>query len=240
MSTYLPINLPSKCLPYEGVNPEDITIRAYTAEDEIFLSEINPVNLESKYLMVLKKVLRGIDPKLLTLGDRLYIIIWEYIKSYSSIVNLPVVCSHCLEESTIPIDLMNLDKIDLPDDYQQPYSVELPDKGKEISLKLLSVEDEIAIEKYEKENRNGHIYRFARSVVSESDTLSKVADIEKLSAKDLAKIRAFQVKFYHGPNMNTTFTCPQCEEEDDVTVPFRLEFFYPDGETLTDTFGKGI
>jgi len=240
MSTYLPINLPSRCLPYEGIDPANITIRAYTAADEIFLSEINPVNLESKYLMVLKEVLLGIDPKLLTLGDRLYIMIWEYIKSYSSKVRLPVVCSHCMEESTVSIDLLNLDQVCLPDNYQQPHKVKLPDKGKEIALKLLTIEDEIAIERYEKQERNGHIYRYARSVVSDADILSVVADMEKLSAKDLAQIRTFQTKFYHGPNMDTKYTCPRCGEEDDVTVPFRLEFLYPYGDTLTDAFGEGI
>lgn len=240
MSTYLPINLPSKCLPYKGIEPENITIRAYTAADEIFLSEINPINLESKYLMVLKEVLKGIEPKLLTLGDRLYIMIWEYIKSYSSTVNLSVVCSHCLKENTISIDLLNLDKIELPDDYQQPYLVKLPDKGKEISLRLLTIEDEIAIEQYEKKNRNGHLYRFTRSVVSDTDILSRLSDIEKLSAKDLAKIRAFQTKFFHGPDMHTTFTCPECGEEDEVDIPFRLDFLYPYGEALTDAFGEGI
>lgn len=240
MSTYLPINLPSKCLPYEGIDPANITIRAYTAADEIYLSEINPINLESKYLMVLKKVLQGMDPGMLTLGDRMYIMIWEYIKSYSSDVKLPVACSHCLTESTVLIDLLNLDKIELPDDYHQPHKVMLPDKGKEIPLKLLTLDDEIAIERYEKQNENGHIYRFAKSVVSDADIQSIVSDMEKLSAKDFAKIRAFQTKYYHGPNMETKFTCPKCGEEDRVTVPFRLEFLYPFGVALTDAFGEGI
>ena len=240
MSTHLPINLPSKCLPYEGIDPANITIRAYTAADEIFLSEINPINLESKYLMVLKEVLIGIDPKLLTLGDRLYIMLWEYIKSYSSSINELVVCSHCMEESTVPIDLLNLNKVDLPDNFLERCKVKLPDKDREITLRLLTIEDEIAIEQYEKKNRDGHLYRYARSVVSDADVLSRLSDIKKLSAKDFAKIRAFQEKFYHGPDMKTTFICPKCEEVDDLVVPFRLEFLYPYGKALIDAFGEGI
>jgi len=240
MNTYLSINLPSKCLPYEGVDPASITIRAYTAEDEIYLSEINPSNLEAKYLKVLQKVLKGIDPEALTLGDRLYIMIWEYIKSYSPEVKLPVVCSHCLAESTVLIDLTNLNRVELPDTYTQPHKVMLPDKQKEISLKLLTLADEIAIEKYEKQNENGHIYRFAKSVVSDADILSVVCDLEKLSAKDFAKIRAFQTKYYHGLDMNTTFVCPKCGEEDEINVPFLLGFFYPHGDALVDAFGEGI
>jgi len=241
MSVFLPISLPSKCLPYEGVNAEDITIRAYTAKDEIYLAEINPVNLESKYLLVLKEVIKGIDPKLLTLGDRLYIMIWEYINSYSPTIQLSTVCSHCLNDIDVTIDLTKLNLVELPDDYHQPYRVKLPDKDREIFLKLLDIQDEIAIEKYEKKFKNGHIYRYARSVVSDDiDVLARVDDIEKLSSKDLAKIRAFQEKFFHGPDMNTTFTCPSCGEEDDIIVPFQLEFLYPYGKALTDTFGEGI
>lgn len=240
MSTYLPINLPSKCLPYEDVDQTAITIRAYTAADEIFLSEINPINLESKYLMVLKEVLQGIDPKLLTLGDRLYVMIWEYIKSYSSVIQEPVVCSHCIEESTVPIDLLLLDKVCLPDNFLERCRIKLPDKDREITLRLLTIEDEIAIEQYELKNRDGHLYRYARSVVSDADVLDKLNDITKLSSKDFATIRAFQEIFYHGPNMNTKFTCPRCEEEDDIVIPFRLEFLYPYGKTLADTFGAGI
>lgn len=240
MSTYLPINLPSKCLPYEGISEADITIRAYLAKDEVYLAEINPINLESKYLLVLKEVVKGIDPKLLTLGDRLYIMVWEYINSYSPIIKLSDVCSHCLKEISVPIDLTKLNLVKLPDDYHQPYAVKLPDKGKEVTLKLITVKDEIEIEKFEKKNGTAHLYRYARSIVSDTDILSTMGTIEKLTARDLAVIRAFHEKFYHGPDMNTSFKCPKCGEEDDIIVPFRLEFLYPHGKTLTDAFGAGI
>lgn len=120
MSTFLPLSLPSKYLPYEGINKEDVTIRSYTAKDEVYLAEINPINLESKYLQVLKSIVRGIDPKLLTLGDRLWIMIWEYITSYSPTIKLSTVCSHCLAEVDVSIDLTNLELVKLPDNYHQP------------------------------------------------------------------------------------------------------------------------
>lgn len=240
MSTFLPISLPSKCKPYDGVEESDITIRPYLAKDEIYLAEINPVNLESKYLQVLKNVVKGIDAKLLTLGDRLFIMIWEYINSYSHTLSLDVTCTHCLSDVTISVDLTKLQKVELPDDFKQPYMVKLPNKGKEIPLRLLTIQDELDIENYEKKNKDGHLYRYAKSIVSDVDILGRVSDLEKLSAKDLARIRAFHEKFYHGPDMNTTFKCPNCGEEDELTVPFRFEFLYPHGKALTDTFGEGI
>lgn len=237
MSAFIPIELPSKCLPYAE---KDITIRPYLAKDEIYLSQINPVNLEPKFLQVLKEVVRGIDPKLLTLGDRLYIMIWEYINSYSHTFPVDITCTHCLNDITTPIDLTKLQKIELPDDFKQPYMVKLPDKGREIPLRLLTIQDEIDIENYERKNPDGHLYRYAKSIVSEVDILDKINDLEKLTSKDLAKIRWFHEKFYHGPDMDTTFKCPKCGEEDELTVPFRFEFLYPHGKALADTFGEGI
>lgn len=240
MNTFLPISLPSKCLPYEGIDEEDITIRAYTAKDEIYLAEINPINLESKYLLVLKEVIHGIDPKLLTLGDRLYIMIWECINSYSPTIRLSTVCSHCLNDIDISIDLRKLNQIDLPDTFHQPYSVKLSGEGKEIALRLLTIKDEIEIERFEKKHRDAHLYRYARSIVSDTNVLSILEEIAKMSARDLAIIRTFHEKFYHGPDLNTSFTCPKCGEEDDITIPFRLDFLYPYGEALTNAFGEGI
>jgi len=145
-----------------------------------------------------------------------------------------------LNEVEISIDLTKLNQIELPDSYKQPYSVTLPDIGKKIPLRLLTVKDEIEIERFDKKHDNSHLYRYARSVVSEMDVLARLATIEKMSARDLAVIRTFHEKFYHGPDMNTSFVCPKCKEEDDIIVPFRLEFLYPYGEALTDAFGAGI
>jgi len=238
MSEFLTINLPSRCLPYE-VNSEDITVRAYQAKDEIYLAEINPINLESKYYQVLKNVVRGIDPKLLTLGDRLYIMIWECINSYTETIRLRTVCTHCLEEVSISVDLTKLNSIQLPSDFKQPYLISLPQSDKEINLRLLTVGDELEIEKFEQKNQRPR-YRFARSVVSGLNVLDRLEEMEKLGTKDYAKIRAFHEKFNHGPDLNTTFVCPKCGEVDDIEVPFRLDFLYPYGEALTDAFGEGI
>jgi len=237
---YFPINLPSKALPYENIKPEDITVRAYQGADEIYLAEINPVNIERKFLEVLKNVVRGIDPENLTLGDRLYIIVWEYAKSYSEFITVKnVVCTHCLKEIEVNVDLTQLDVITLPDNYKQPYKVQLP-SGNEVQLRLLTIKDEIEAEKLADEKNFGHLYRYARSIVDDADVLSRLERLKKMSAKDVATIRAFHEKFYHGPDMKMNYVCPECEEEDVLEIPFHLNLIFPYGQTLTDTFGKGI
>jgi len=239
MEKYLPINLPSKCLIYEGIDPSQIKIRAYQGKDEVFLAEINPTNIERKFFQVLNNVLTGVDPRTLTLGDRLYIIIWECINSYTEIVKIKTMCSYCLKEVEVSVDLRELEVISLPDDFKQPYEVKLP-SGKIVHLRLLTIQDEIEIEDFEKNTDSSFLYRYARSVVSDKNVLERMKELEDLSGKDLTVIRAFHEKFYHGPNMNAKVKCPKCDKEDEVEVPFRLDFVFPDGKILGDTFGAGI
>jgi len=239
MEGYLPINLPSKCLPYEGINSSDVKIRAYQGRDEIFLAEINPINLEQKFLQVLQNVVTGIDPKLLTLGDRLYIIIWECINSYMETIKLKTMCSYCLQKSEVDVDLRVLEVINLPDDFKQPYEVKLP-SGKIVHLRLLNIEDEIDILKFEKNSDLGYLYRYAKSIVSDKDILERLKELESMGSKDIAKIRAFHEDYYHGPDMNTKIKCPKCGEEEEVNIPFRLDFLFPIGETLRRTFGERL
>jgi len=239
MDNYVPIRLPSKCLPYEGVNPDDVKIRAYQGRDEIFLAEITPINIEQKFLQVLNNVLRGIDPQKLTLGDRLYIIVWECINSYTEIVRVKDICSYCFKEAEFSVDLRELEVIELPDNYKQPYEVKLP-SGKVVHLRLLTVKDEIEAQNFERGNDSSFLYKLARSIVDDRNVLERMRDLENMSAKDITVIRAFHEKFYHGPEMKAKVKCPNCGEEDEISVPFRLDFIFPDGETLGATFGEGI
>lgn len=236
---YLPINLPSKCLAYEGIEPKDITIRAYQGKDAVYLAEITPINLSQKFLAVLGNVVKGMDPKLLTLGDRLYIMVWECAKSYTDIIKVSTTCTHCLKDISVTVDLGKLNVITLPDNFKQPYEITLP-SGKAVNLRLLTVDDEIEIEKFEEKNEDGLLFRQARSIVDDRDILARLEELRSMDARDIARIEAFHEKFYHGPDLVSSFECPKCGREDEVDVPFRLDFFFPHGRTLTDNFGKGI
>lgn len=245
--SFVPINLPSKCIPYEGINPGDITIRPYQVKDEKVLAQINPINLEQKYLQILKEVVKGIDPKKLTTGDKLYIILWEYINSYSETLLVRTYCSHCIREVEVVINLSNLDVVYLSDSFKCPHPVSLFSKDESgeiitVNLRPITVGDEIETEKYNDDHDDAIIYRYARSIVDDRSTIEKMEwlfSLEK-STRDMARIRAFHEKYYHGPDLTTKFQCPKCGGEEEVDIPFRLDFVYPDGETLTNTFGKGI
>jgi len=240
MSDFIPINLPSGCLVYPEVDPADIKVRAYQGRDEVYLAQINPVNLERNYFEVLKEVIQGVDPLQLTLGDRLYIIIWECINSYTDTIKVKTVCSHCMKDVEVSVDLRTLNSVSLPEDFKQPYPVTLPVSGEEVQLRLLTVEDDIAVEKYGKKNDDTMLYRFARSLVTEDDIVTTLKKFESMHAKDLIKIMGFHENFFHGPEMESSFDCPDCGEEDDVDVPFLTELFFQYGSRIKETFGEGI
>ena len=86
------------------------------------------------------------------------------------------------------------------------------------------------------------LYRYARTIVSEEDSISKVEKLKKMKSKDLLTIMSFQDKFFHGPEMKSTFACPieDCGEEDVVDIPFRLSFFFPDVSEFSTFDGKGV
>ena len=233
------ISLPSKCLPYDGVNPLDVVARPYLGRDEIFLAEITPDNLDHKFLQVMKGAIRGLDPERMTTGDREYFIMWEYIRSYSKYLGLELMCINCGKDIEIQVDLSELDVIQLPDDFKQPYPVTLP-SGTEVSLRLLTVGDEIAANEFSQKSNETLIFRCARSVVEDGGIVEKMERLKSLPAADVATIRAFHEKFYHGPNMTAKFSCPKCKKEDKIDVPFRFDFFFPRGEILTRTFGSRI
>jgi hypothetical protein len=239
IENFFPINLPSRCLPYEGVNPNDITVRAYQGRDEVFLAEINPTNLEHKYLHVLKSVLRGIDPEILTIGDMMYVVAWEYAKSYTNLFPVRTVCSHCMKQVDVQIDMNELDVIQLPEDFNNRCSIQLSN-GKTLKLRLLTIADEISAQAYEECHEDGVLFRLAKSMVDDDNILHRIELLSKMPIVDTTKIRAFHEQFNHGPDLNANFVCPLCEKEGRTEVPFCLEFFYPRGASLAITAGKRV
>lgn len=239
LEPYLPISLPSGCKQYD-VNPEDITIRPYIGADEIYLCQVNPVNLDHKYLLVLNNAVRGINPKDLTLGDRRYIMVWEYIQSYGGVIQETVVCPSCLAEKTMQVDLRQLDVVSLPDDVELPKEVVLPTSNKTVKLRLLTVGDEIAASNFEAKEEIGPLFRCARSMIDDTDVLERLEFLKGTSALDIATIRGFHEQFDHGPDMRIKFTCDSCGEVDVVNVPFRLDLIFPRGDTLTGSVVKGV
>lgn len=234
-------DLPSKGLVYSGVDVNKIGIRTFKGKDEKLLASLNSDNFEKRVLAILNSVIKGIEAPKLTVGDRLYILIWEGINSYSKdYVVEDTTCLNCFEKIDVSVDLSKLEVINLPADYKEPYPINLS-TGEVANLRLFRVEDEIKIADYEKStSQSSWLYRFAHSIVSDKNIWDVVNWLEGLPSKDIATIRAFQNKFYHGPKLETSYVCPKCGGTGIMPVPFRLKMFFPYGDALDRFAGNGV
>jgi hypothetical protein len=234
---YIPVKLPSKCKVYEGVDPSQVTIRVLKGKDEKLIAEMTYENLDRKFNTVLKSVLKGVAPEKLTLGDRKFVLVWLAINSYGKLFPIELVCEHCVRKIMTEVDLSGFEVNELPDDYQQPYKLTLSD-GKDIYVRLLTVEDELKVVDFEKTGANGWLFRYALGIVDQqlSDN-QKVLMLEDMNVVDVAKVRAFHEEFDHGPVMEAPYKCGKCGGEGRVAVPFRIEMVFPYGPALKKHFG---
>lgn len=238
--TYYNLDLPSKFLVYK-VDPKTVGIAPLRGGDEEFIAEMNADNFEKQFIRVLDNVLVGINPRELTLGDRLYIMVWLTIHSYSKTVALKYKCSNCYSTVEVPdLDLSKLQVIDLPADFKEPYPFKLSD-GKTVHLKLFRVSDEEKIFAVEKAGQPSWIYKYALTLVDDKmKEIDKLVFLQNLPSADFAAIRAFQEEFAHGPRMEVQVECSKCGTSEVVPVTFRLEYFFPYGKALKRYFRKAV
>jgi len=232
--------LPSRFRVY-GIDPSSIRIRTFKGKDEKLIAGLTHENFETKFVEILSAVLEGLDPRELTIGDRLYIMLWETINSYVKFATLEHQCSECFEKSTYDVDLSTLDVVELPDDFKEPYNIKVSG-GKEIALRLMRVKDEEKTKNFEKNTKqNPWLYRYALTIVDDKMAdYEKMTMLEEMPAIDIALIRAFHEKFYHGPKMEVVVECKKCGVSEVAPMPFRIELFFPYGETLNRYFGNAI
>lgn len=234
------VDLPSKYTVY-GIDPKTFKLRSFKGKDEKLIASLTYDNIESKFVEVLRNVMTGLDPRELTLGDRLYIMLWEAIQSYSKLCTLDYTCSQCLQKSSYDVDMSSFPVVDLPTAFREPYPVTLSG-GQSVNLRLLRVKDEERAVAYEKATgQSAWLYKYALSIVDKKkNEMEKVAFLEELPSVDVAIIRAFHEKFNHGPRMETAVECPKCGASEVAPVPFRIDLFFPYGKTLGRYFGAAI
>ena len=219
---FIPIILPSKCLIYEGISADSIKIRPFKGRDEALVAELTLENLKKKFVTIIKNVIQGIEPEKLTSGDAKYIILWEALNSYNRDYPIEIVCEHCLQKVQIVCDLGKINSVELPNDFKQPVEVKLSDRI--VYLRLLTIADEIASFDWAKAGNSTYLYSYALSIVDEDTTiLEKIEMLEDMSPKDINEIKKFHVKYEHGPDMEVSYTCPLCDYEGKLVLPFRLD-----------------
>lgn len=224
---YVPVKLPSRCKPYEGVNPDNIKIRSFLGKEELIISGITKQNYDKRIVELLESVLQGIDANVLTLGDRLYLLIWEAMNSYGDEKKVAYKCETCGLDLVDGIKLSEIENEEWPEDPALVYPAEITmSDGKKFTYRLLNNQDSIKISEWEAFGKNSHLYKYALSLSRSGMTLLEITNyLETVPSADLSLIRKMEGSFRHGPILEKKYVCKHCDSEGRIFLPFRLEFF---------------
>ena len=238
---YFELDLPSKLVPYKIDGVSKVEIRMLKGRDEKLIGEFTITNFEKKFKMLLDGVIRGIDPAKLTIGDRFYIVMWLAMNCQSNLYPIELFCEDCFRKTDrYDIDLGSLEKVYLPDGFAEPYPIKLSD-GSEVKVRLYRVFDQIQYMDYvQAKGSDDLLFKTAQSLVDDMDMGKRIAMLEEMPTQDLALIRAFHDKFYHGVKLEAAYTCPKCGGAGRTPVPFRLDILFPDGATVARSLGRSI
>jgi hypothetical protein len=222
---FVPIHLPSKCLTYEGVDPDQVFIRTFRGKDEQAIVEMSTQNPRKKLLDLMGNILKGVDPSILTEGDVEYIALWEAVNSYTNMYPMKTICNICYQPIELPIDLATLDVKMLPDGFTQPKEISVAN-GAKVKLRLLTLKDSIEVYEWANKDKEVYLFAYALSMVDDAlDVMSRIKVLEEMSSKDLMLIKKFHLDYAHGPDYNVSYTCPKCDGEGRAELPFQLREF---------------
>ena len=238
---YYELDLPSKLIPYKAEGVTKVEIRMLKGKDEKLIGELTIANFEKKFKMLMDSVLRGIDPAKLTIGDRFFIVLWLAMNCQSHLYPIELFCDECFRKTDrYDVDLTTLEKVFLPEGYVDPSPVVLTD-GSSVLVRLYRVADQIQYLDYvQAKGADDTTFKLAQSLVDDRDLGQRIEWLKELPTKDLALLRGFHDKFFHGVKLEAAYTCPKCGGTGKTPVPFRLDILFPDGATVARSLGRGV
>ena len=230
------VDLPSKGLLY----PEDSPLRSGQIEMKYMTAKEEDILTNSNYIqqgIVLDKLLESlivtkINFKELLVGDKNAILIASHILGYGQDYEFE------LNGRTYKVDLTTLKDKELPEDVDyskgNEFHFTLPASKDEITFKLLSHGDELAIERELKglkkinPNASPELSTRLKYIITsvnndrENKTIREFVE-NQLLARDSRALRQ-EVKRV-SPDINLTI---QGDNEEDIMIPINLNFFWPD------------
>lgn len=226
---YNVLDLPSKGrLGYsEAVEYRDIMVG-----DEETLS----LATTDSYFRTLNGVLKSLlnEPDFyyyISIYDRDYILMWLWANNYSAVKDVSVTCgnSKCKHTVKKQVDLTEVEISELSEDYPTDFKLPLTHASvKEVNIRLNTVQDEIAVEEYRRNNPNVPFSTLMHiaSVHLDFDIpfVQKVEWVRKnITGREMGTIKEFHKHFKYGVPNIINHTCEKCGEVTSDQLPFQAE-----------------
>jgi hypothetical protein len=239
------IELSSKGKVYETTNPLSsgtVEMKYMTAREEDILTNVNllkqGIAIEKMLQSLIKSPIKFDD---LLLGDRNALLIAARILAYGSQYSFEYTDVEDEIKETVNIDLQNLKNKEVDESIfnnKNEFTFQLPNSKNTVTFKLLTVEDEKAIEAELKGLKKANLTageittRLKRQILSvngdyEAKTVRDFVD-NYLIAKDSNPLRAYIQSITPDIDLTVSFTLKNGKEVEQ-SLPLTAEFFFPGG-----------
>lgn len=201
------------------------------------LATINEGNADYIINDILKRTIKGIDIENIYEQDKLFIIFWLRSMSYrDSGFVVDFKCPKCQKDSSYHFEIANLEVKTLSDSYDVNKILTLP-SGNKISLKFLTVADEMKLDRFKEINdktigqMDDGLLRLAAMVQTidgqEKSISEKYMFIIDMSPSDFSYINAYIEKFGMGIQPYMNIDCVGCGGRSQQGITFQPDFFVP-------------
>ncbi len=241
------VELPSKGRYPTGhplAGQDTIEIRYMTAKDEDLLTNRSLLKKGLAIERLLQNLIKDntINASDLYIGDRNAILIYARASAYGNDYKTKIACPSCSEVSKHSFDLNNHTTYH-GDDYEDTgvtmtenmtFKTVLPLSTIEAEIRPLMGSDEMAMVKKNKNTKNmtnlitDQMKYFVVSFNGYSDKKTINMVIDNMTAMDSKHLRNVFKLISPDLQIKDDFECPSCGHEEEMTVPFGTDFFWPD------------
>lgn len=244
------VELPSRGTLYPEGHPlrgkETIEIKFMTAKEEDILTSRSLIKKGVAVDRMLESLIvdKNIKINQLLLGDKNALVVEARISGYGSSYKTSVTCPSC---ATNVKHEFNLEKVsyyncDNPESLgavptqNGTFIIKLPKTGFEVEVRPLFGSDEIVLSENQEKRKKAGLLEDATTQQMKSyvvaingirDPKSVSAAIDNLPAIDARTLRAVYKELMPNIDMTQQFVCPSCAFEQDMEVPFTVDFFWP-------------
>lgn len=250
--------LPSLGKPYGGSVPGGlVTVSAMrTVEEKLFGGLTKRGDFETVIDTLIKRCVSlpdKIKPEDLYLGDRVFLIMQIRAASYGVNYTFRATCESCQGKWDHQVNLTeDLEVREVQDDWEDPFEIELPYSGDNVTLRLFrGTHEKMVVDFVERQHKRvntktvgdpAYVYRHALHVVQvkskdpeqcfggvDSDIRDTIGPamqwFEQLVAQDSSEIREAIDSRTPGILLSQSVDCPKCGVENQVVLQMTADFF---------------
>jgi len=214
-------DIPSKGKFYKDFQGVEITPLTFLDEQRIVTSNKNNSDVVSK---LLEKTVKGINIDELLPMDKIYLLMRVREVSYGEMYKFNIGCPNCDTDVSTELVLSdNLNKMEVPDDLEDPREITLPKLKVKAKVRFPRNKEENYIRDAESSYKN--LYKFVVEVNGNSDPVFISKAIKRMHIMDVKKILAEVSKPEYGIDPRFIFECPECKHTETMSIPLDIGFF---------------